>query len=111
MVEYSFDINEIFSALADPVRRDILERADQIELSVNEIALEYDMSLAAISKHLKVLREAGLIHKRRKGRFQLIRTNRAALATVEEYFGQYHQTQSLQRVDSTEDILNSAEAD
>lgn len=85
MVEYTFSIDEIFSALADPIRRDIVERADQVELSVNEIALEYDMSLAAISKHLKVLREAGLIFKRRKGRFQLIRTNRAALLTAEEY--------------------------
>jgi DNA-binding transcriptional ArsR family regulator len=99
MVEYTFSIDEIFSALADPVRRDIVDRADQAELSVNEIALEYDMSLAAISKHLKVLREAGLIFKRRKGRFQLIRTNRAGLLVAEEYLVGFRDSATPRSVD------------
>ena len=89
MVEYTSRIDNIFASLADPVRRDILERVHEGELSVNEIALGYDISLAAISKHLKVLREAGLIHRRKVGRFNMIRTDAAAFSEAEAYLRRY----------------------
>lgn len=89
MVEYTLGIDNIFSALADPVRRDIIERASDGELTVNEIALEYDISLAAISKHLKVLLEAGLIRKRKQGRFQMVSAKPEALGEVAEYLTRF----------------------
>lgn len=94
MVEYTLRIDNIFSALADPVRRDILERTSDGELTVNEVALEYDMSLAAVSKHLKVLHDADLIFKRKRGRYHMISTNRAALAEAKEYLAKYNDSQS-----------------
>ena len=61
-----------FAALADPTRRAILARLSQGESSVKELAEPFAMSLPAVSKHLKVLEEAGLVTKRRRGREQLV---------------------------------------
>lgn len=91
MVEYTFRIDDIFSSLSDPIRRDILERTSDAELTVNQIALEYDISLAAISKHLKVLFEAGLISRRKDGRYHYIRTNPEGMREAVEYMRQYEQ--------------------
>lgn len=87
MVEYTLDT--IFSSLADPIRRDILQRVSQDELSVSEIALPYDMSLAAVSKHLKILEQAKLIIKRRKGKQQLVRADATGIKEVQNYLEQY----------------------
>lgn len=59
----SQDLNAIFAALADPTRRAILSRLASGEASVNEIAAPFDMSQPAVSKHLKVLEQAGLIQR------------------------------------------------
>lgn len=93
MVEYFSPLDGIFNALADPVRRDILERTAESELTVSQVALEYDISLAAISKHLKVLLEAGLIYKRKDGRFHYIRTNAAGMLEATAYMKQYENHQ------------------
>ena len=79
----------LFSALADPVRRDIVERVYDSELTVNQIAVEYDMSLAAVSKHIRILREADLVVKRRRGRYQLVSTNKVMLAEAAAYFDRF----------------------
>ena len=55
-----------FAALADPTRRAILARLAEGELSVTELAEPFDMTLPAVSKHLKVLERAGLIERRRQ---------------------------------------------
>lgn len=94
MVEYTSHIDNMFSALADPVRRDVLERTLVGELTVNEIALEYDMSLAAVSKHLKVLYESGLISKRKDGRYIYISTNPEGMREAAVYIAQYVQVES-----------------
>jgi DNA-binding transcriptional ArsR family regulator len=73
MVKYSSELDDVFGALADPTRRDILRRVTCSELTVSEIANPYDMSMAAVSKHLKVLEQAGLITKRKKGKKHLVR--------------------------------------
>ncbi len=70
MVKYKQDqISTVFQALADPTRRHILERLALTRPSVLELAKPFDMSLPAVSKHLKVLEKAGLIQRRKKGRF------------------------------------------
>ncbi len=89
MVEYNMNLDMVFGSLADPTRRDILLRVAQQELSVNEIALPYDLSLAAISKHLKILEKARLIVKRRKGKQRLVKLSEAAFRSAEDYLKQY----------------------
>jgi DNA-binding transcriptional ArsR family regulator len=61
-------LDELFFALADPVRRSILERLDGHDLLVNELAAAYDISLQAVSKHIRVLVQAGLVTQARTGR-------------------------------------------
>lgn len=69
MVEHSAaTLDRTFSALADPTRRAILARLRTGAATVGEIAEPFDVSLAAVSKHLQVLERAGLIHREAKGR-------------------------------------------
>ena len=91
MVEYTPHIYTIFSALADPVRGEILERTTDGELTVNEIASEYDISLAAISKNLKVLDDAGLTTKRKDGRYHYVSTRTEGMREAAGYLQQYEQ--------------------
>ena len=91
MVEYTSTIDTIFSALSDPIRRDILERTADGELTVNQIALEYDVSLAAISKHLKVLFDAGLVNRRKDGRYMFIGARSEGMREAAKYLKQYEQ--------------------
>lgn len=73
MVEQQPHLDTTFGALADGTRRSILARLAERELTVNEVADPYDMSLAAVSKHLKVLTRAGLVEQRRDGRVRRCR--------------------------------------
>lgn len=64
----NLNINRIFHALSDATRRNILRRIKEEEFSVSELAEPYNMSLAAVSKHLKVLEKAGLIERTKQGK-------------------------------------------
>jgi DNA-binding transcriptional ArsR family regulator len=61
-------LNDVFAALADPVRRAILARLDGRDLLVSELAAPFDISLQAVSRHIQVLVRAGLIQQHRSGR-------------------------------------------
>ncbi|MFC7373513.1 ArsR/SmtB family transcription factor [Fictibacillus iocasae] len=63
-------MNDVFSVLSDPTRRGIIEQLSEGERSVQELAQPFDMSLPAISKHLKVLEKAGLVSQRKEGRYR-----------------------------------------
>jgi DNA-binding transcriptional ArsR family regulator len=63
-------LDAVFSALADPTRRTILERLSEGEATVSELAEPFDVSLPAISRHLRVLAEAGLITRRKDGKLR-----------------------------------------
>jgi DNA-binding transcriptional ArsR family regulator len=89
MVEYAISLDSVFSSLADPTRRDILMRVSRQELSVGEIAKPYSLSFAAISKHLKVLENAKLIIKQRKGKEKMIYASPLALNDAAEYLESY----------------------
>lgn len=91
MVERTIELDSIFSSLADPTRRDILARVARGELSVGDIAACYDISFAAISKHLTVLEKAKLIIKRREGKRQMVTLAPDALQSADEYLEQYRQ--------------------
>jgi DNA-binding transcriptional ArsR family regulator len=68
-------VDEVFHALADPTRRDIVRRSVGGELSVSRLARSYPISFAAVQKHVAVLERAGLVTKERRGREQLVRTD------------------------------------
>jgi DNA-binding transcriptional ArsR family regulator len=72
----------MFHALSDRTRRDILRRVLDGEYSVTALAASYDMSFAAVQKHVAVLERAGLVIKRRQGREQLASGDVAAVRSV-----------------------------
>ncbi|MBX7138856.1 MAG: metalloregulator ArsR/SmtB family transcription factor [Oligoflexia bacterium] len=83
MVKRSSDsIDAIFHALSDSTRRAILSRLAKSEQTVSELARPFDMSLAAVSKHLKVLEEADFVQKTKDGRTYRCRANLAPLSEV-----------------------------
>ncbi len=93
MVEYSLQLDSVFASLADPTRRDILSRVANVELSVTELVSDYDMSFAAISKHLKVMEKARLIVKRKEGKKHMVSIAPDALRSAEEYLERYRRMQ------------------
>src|SRR6218665_1026116 len=94
-------LTSTFSALADPTRRAILARLARGEASVNELAEPFDMSLPAISKHLKVLEKAGLISRGREAQWRPCRLEAGPLKDLQGWLENYRQfwDQSLDRLD------------
>ncbi|MEV4174368.1 metalloregulator ArsR/SmtB family transcription factor [Nonomuraea sp. NPDC049709] len=78
-----------FAALADPTRRAILARLADGEATVNQLAEPFDMSLQAVSKHLKVLERAGLISRGRDAQWRPCRLETAPLETASEWIDRY----------------------
>lgn len=78
-----------FSALADPTRRAMLARLSLHDMSVGELAEPFDMSLPAISKHLKVLEKAGLVTRGRDAQWRPCHLEAKALQPVDEWLAHY----------------------
>ncbi len=85
----SASLDATFSALSDPTRRAIIERLAEGELSVTELAKPFLVSLPAISKHLRVLQEAGLVNRERQGRILKCRLDPSPLVTTAGWLAQY----------------------
>lgn len=79
----------VFSAIADPTRRSILDSLRGGERSAGEIAAGYPVSRPAISRHLRVLREAGLVHERRDARLRLYSLRPEPLGEVQRWLDHY----------------------
>jgi DNA-binding transcriptional ArsR family regulator len=77
-------VDELFHALADRTRRDILRRCATTEPSVSQLAHAYPMSFAAVQKHVAVMERAGLVTKERQGREQLVRTDAEAVSRARQ---------------------------
>jgi len=88
MVEqHSKTLSETLKAVGDPTRRSILTTLiQQGPTRVTEVAAMYDMSLNSVSKHIKVLEKANLVHRRTMGRVHLIEANLAPVNEVEDWF-------------------------
>jgi DNA-binding transcriptional ArsR family regulator len=84
-------LNTTFAALADPTRREILARLSSGEASVTELAEPFKMSLPAVSKHLKVLENAGLISRGREAQWRPCRLRGAPLKEAADWIGTYHE--------------------
>ena len=77
------------AAIADPIRRRVLELVRDEELPARAIAANFPVSRPAVSRHLRVLREAGLVHERRSGRERLYRADPAPLAELRAWLDGY----------------------
>ncbi len=84
-------LSATFAALADPTRRAILARLVTGEATVTELAAPFDMSLPGVSKHLKVLREAGLVTQGRDAQWRPVRLEPSRLQEVSAWVEQYRQ--------------------
>ncbi len=84
-------IDRVFHALATATRRDILRRTLEREQSVSALAAEYDMSFAAVQKHVAVLEAAELVVKRAEGRERLVRADPGVIARARALLGQYEE--------------------
>jgi len=95
-------LSATFAALADPTRRAILARLVSGECSVSELAEPFDMSLPAVSKHLRVLERAGLIAQRRDAQWRRCRIDAAPLKKVADWTERYRHIWEarLDRLDS-----------
>jgi DNA-binding transcriptional ArsR family regulator len=95
-------LSSTFAALADPTRRAILARLASGETSVTELAEPFDMSLPAVSKHLKVLERAGLISRGREAQWRPCRIEPTALKSVDDWLERYRRfwDESLDRLDT-----------
>ncbi len=97
-------LSQTFHALADPTRRAILARLRSGEASVNALAEPFQMSLPAISKHLKVLERAGLIARGREAQFRPARLKPQGLQDIDAWIASYRHLWS-ERLDRLEDYL------
>jgi DNA-binding transcriptional ArsR family regulator len=97
-------LNQLFRALADATRRDILARSLTETPSVSELAAGYEMSFAAVQKHVAVLERAGLVQKRAHGREQLVSTERARLRRAGELLDRF-ELLWRQRMTQLDDVL------
>ena len=104
-------LSETFAALADPTRRAILARLALGETSVTDLAEPFEMSLPAVSKHLKVLERAGLIARGREAQWRPCRLEPGPLKEVDDWVEHYRKfwEQSFDRLDEYLRVLQAKE--
>ncbi len=99
------DVDRLFQALADRTRRDIVRRTMVGDSSVSALARSYDMSFAAVQKHVAVLERADLVVKQRRGREQLVRCNVDTVRRAQRLLDQLESVW-LDRLDRFEQLLD-----
>ena len=104
MVESNTQLDMMFMALSDSTRRSILEKVANVEMSIGEIAEQYQLTFAAISKHIKVLEKANLIVKKRRGKEQIVVIVPDTLGIAREQIDRYANMWA-ERFDNLENIL------
>ncbi|MDJ0749223.1 MAG: metalloregulator ArsR/SmtB family transcription factor [Woeseiaceae bacterium] len=98
---------DIFTALADPTRRRIIESLAAGETSFGELAEQFEMSRPAVSQHLKVLKDAGMVASRADAQRRIYRLNDNSLDEVDAWLGKVREFWS-QRLDRLEQLLGKA---
>jgi DNA-binding transcriptional ArsR family regulator len=99
-------LSQVFSALADPTRRDMVSRLAVADATVNELAEPYDMSVQAVSKHLKVLEEAGLVSRSREAQRRPVHLEAEVFDLVTKWIERYRR-QAQERYRRLDDVLRS----
>lgn len=97
---------DVFQAIADPVRREIIDLLSDKELTVNEVAEKFDISRPAVSKHLKILDECGILSYEKKGRERLCKVNTNTLVPAFLWIEKYNKEWKT-RIDSFENYINT----
>ncbi len=97
-------LDRVFHALADPTRRSILRRLERGDASVMTLVDRFDISQPAVTKHLNVLEDAGLIERMPRGRQRLCRLRSTALRPAWRWIEHYRQYWN-ERLDALEDVL------
>lgn len=109
MVEYKYDLDLIYQSLADETRRDILLRTCEREQTISELAELYEMSFAAVAKHVTLLERAQLVAKRKEGRQQIVSINKKAFEFAQEYLKRFEQLWR-ERFNKLEHVLQTNES-
>jgi DNA-binding transcriptional ArsR family regulator len=107
-MQLAFNADQIFAALADATRRDIVLRALNGDEGVAELAGHYPMSFAAVQKHIAVLERAGLVTKARTGRRKVVRTSIEGLRLARGLLDQY-EALWRGRIERMEALITSSE--
>lgn len=108
MVKYEHQLDAIFTALAHPARRAMLTHLCRGEATVGELAQPFDMSLPAITKHLKVLEKAKLISRGKNAQWRPCRLEQASLDTASGWIEEQRKIWEA-RLDRLEDYLHTLE--
>ena len=104
-------LSRVFSALADPTRRDIVARLAVVgDATVNELAEPYDVTVQAISKHLKVLEDAGLVSRSREAQRRPVHLEAEVLDLMTKWIERYRR-QAEERYRRLDDVLRSLPED
>lgn len=101
------EVDRIFRALADATRRDIVRRTLVGEAAISTLAKDYEMSWAAVQKHVSVLAGAGLVTKEARGRERIVRTNLAQIRRAQALLDSYEQLWRS-RIDRLDALLEGA---
>ena len=103
-------LDAVFAALADPTRRAIIERLSRSEARVTEVAEPFQMSLNAVSKHIRVLEASGLIERHKKGREHFLSINARSLDEVDGWIERTRRYWD-ERLDAMESLLSELKTD
>lgn len=101
-------LSQVFAALADPTRRDIVARLTEADATVSELAAPYDVSIQAVSKHLKVLEGAGLVTRTKEAQRRPVHLEAEVFDLMTKWIERYQRQaeQRYQRLDAVLDELN-----
>mgnify|MGYP000391323346 CR=1 FL=1 len=101
-------LDDIFAALADPTRRAILSMLLEDDMAVTDVAEPFEMSLAAVSKHLVILTKAGLISQEKRGRVKWCKLEPDAMGTASIWMQSFGQFEAI-NLDAFEEYLQQNE--
>ena len=99
-------LSRVFSALADPTRRDMVARLADADATVNELAAPYDVTVQAVSKHLKVLADAGLVSRSREAQRRPVHLEAEVFDLMTTWIERYRR-QAEERYRRLDDLLRS----
>jgi len=99
-------LSQVFSALADPIRRDMIARLAVADATVNELAEPYPVTLQAVSKHLKVLQDAGLVSRSREAQRRPVHLEAEVFDLMTKWIERYRR-QAEERYRRLDDVLQS----
>lgn len=108
MIEHSARIDQVFQALGDPIRRDLIDRLSRGPASVSELAAPYSLTLAAVVQHVQVLERSGLIKSEKVGRVRTCTLDSRGLDEAARWLTQ-RRDQWRRRLDRLGDFLDAEE--